>query len=137
MNNDFSAVIARFKKAANLESDADVARLLDVSRAAFSNRKASNSIPYKEIVLAATALSLDLNAIFYDEMEAPEGADSEESIDAKQALSIVLDVINDMGLSEQLTSEQLQTLIGYTFTYNASRKKLKDFLTHAMRLMRE
>ncbi len=63
MKTEFSFIdiVARIKKALEIKNDCDIAKLIGMSAATFSERKKANSIPLTELLALANSENIDFN----------------------------------------------------------------------------
>ncbi len=74
----FEGVAQRLKDALGLKSFNALARALGISSSSFSNRKQTNSLPYKAIVDLALSRNVSLDWLFYGQGQPFRGGDETE-----------------------------------------------------------
>ena len=60
----FTRIVERLKESLKVRTDSQLAEVLGMTPAAFSNRKKSESVPYEQIIDVAAKTNVDLNWVF-------------------------------------------------------------------------
>lgn len=110
----FGEVMERAKEAFGVRNDAALAAVIGMSPTAFSNRKQNGSIPYDELIAAATTRNVDIGWLLTGKRtvgNTRETAGIYEISPRKQAILDMLDKLDEAGQREiQEAAEKIERM---------------------------